>query len=107
MGHPVYGGILRIPSDEAILHEMGFDGFNRADYTRIVRWKKANQRHHQEAGIEVFASVILHKGIHTRIETLPANLLMNGIAKFFPSRDIYGEPAQFRYFDQAIDSDPC
>src|SRR6204780_4344394 len=107
MGHAVYGGILRVPSDKAILDEMGFDGFHRADYTRIVRRKKAKQRHHQDAGVEMFASVILHKGIHIRIETLPANLLVNGITKFLPSGDVYGEPAPFRRFHQSVDSDPC
>ena len=106
MGHAVYGGILRVPSDKAIFDEMSFDGFNRPDYTRIVRRKKANQRHHQDASVEVFASVILHKGIHIRIEAPPANLLMNGITKVCPSWYIYGEPAQFRHFNQTVDSNP-
>src|SRR5580658_11236670 len=107
MRYTVYGGILRVPSHKTVLHQMGFDGFYRADHACIFWRKKTNQRHHQEAGVEVFGSVILHKGIHIRIEALPADLLMNGTTKFFPSGDIYGEPAQFRHFDQAIDRDPC
>ncbi len=50
----------------------------------------------QEAGVQVFASVILHKRIHIRIETLPANLLVDRLSKFFPPRNINLEPAFFR-----------
>src|SRR5580704_4934851 len=106
MRHTVYLGILCVTSDIAILHEMGFDRFDRADYAGIVWWEKTNQRHHQGTSVKVMVSVILHEGIQTRVETFAANLLMNSITKFLPSRGIDSEPAHFRHFNQAIDGDP-
>src|SRR6202034_3612248 len=88
MGQAVDGGILCVSPDKAIFHKIGFDGLDRAHYSRIARREKADQRHHQNAGVEVFASVILHEGIHVRIKTLAANLLMDRRSKFFPSCDI-------------------
>src|ERR1017187_1257876 len=106
MGHTIDRGVLCVPSYKTIPHEVCFDGFNGPDYARIVRGKKADQRHHQDAGVEVFGSVILHKRVHIRVKTLPANLFMDGPSELLPSSDIYCEATQFCRPWQAIDGDP-
>src|ERR1700680_578792 len=77
--------ILCVASDKTISHETRFNRLDRPLYARIIGFQKSNQRHHEDAGVEMFGAVILHKRIHTRIETLLANLLVDGIAKSFPT----------------------
>ena len=77
--------ILRIASDKTILHEMCFDGFDGTDNASIARWKKSDQRHHQEAGVQMLGAVVLHKGIEFSVEALLANLLVDGLSKCLPA----------------------
>jgi len=49
----------------------------------------------KNAGVEVFGSIILHKRVQIPIKTLPANLLVDGIAEFFPSSNLAREATQF------------
>lgn len=105
--HPIDVRVLRVPCYKATLHEICFNGFNRADYARIIRWEEADQRHHEETGVEVFRAVILHKRIEARIEALPAYLFVDGGPKRLPSRDISRDPALLCGPDSAIDGDPC
>src|ERR1039457_3261931 len=60
MGHTIDRGVLCVPSYKTIPHEVCFDGFNGPDYARIVRGKKADQRRHQDAGVEVSLRVESH-----------------------------------------------
>jgi len=85
-----------------MVDEMCLDGFDRTCYPRIIGRKKTDQGHHKQAGVQMFASVVLNKRVHVRIEAFPANLLMNGIAKFFPSGDLGIEPSLSCRLYQAV-----
>src|ERR1700679_3386274 len=43
LGEAVDGGILCVSPDKAIFHKIGFDGLDRAHYSRIARREKADQ----------------------------------------------------------------
>ena len=96
MGQAIDCRILRVPFNKTVSHEMCFDRFDGTEHAWIVGREKANQRHHQEAGVEMFGSVILHKRIQVGIKTLTANLLVNGISELLPSGNIGLETALFR-----------
>ena len=104
--HTIDGGVLRVPRYKAALHEICFDGFDSADYARIIRLEEADQRHHEKTGVEVFRAVKLNEGIEAGVETLPAYLLVDGGPKRLPFRDISADPALLHGLDRAIDGNP-
>lgn len=52
--HTIDVRVLRVPRYKATLHEICFNGFNCADYALVVRREEADQRHHEETGVEGF-----------------------------------------------------
>ena len=77
--------VRRVACKQTILEEMGFDCFHRTDHTGIVCGKKSDQRHHQNAGIEILGAVILHERIEAGVEASLTDLAVDRVSKCFPS----------------------
>src|SRR6185437_4794939 len=86
---------------------MRLDGAYRSEDARIFRREEAQQRDHQETGIEMLGTIILHKRIQAAVKALPAYFIVDGVPKRRPSRNVPGQPTLFSGSDRAIYGDPC
>ena len=57
--------------------------------------RKSDEGHHEQAGIEVFGTVILDKRVELGVKALVANLPMDGAPQCFPPCCISRDPARF------------
>ena len=66
-----------VPQDKAVDHEIALDRFDGASDARVARRQKADQRDHQQTGIEILASIVLYECIALMVETAATHLLMD------------------------------
>ncbi len=69
------------------MHQVAFDCGNSATYARIIGRQKANQCHHQQAGVEFVGVVRLGKGADFLVEGPLADFGMNLVTVLPPAVD--------------------
>ena len=70
---------------EAVVHQVLLDGLDGAANARVGGRQEADQRDHQQAGVEVLRAVILHEGAELRVEALFTDFPMDFVAAFPPA----------------------
>lgn len=79
---PIIDIVCFITQHELVIdQEPVFDRSKRALYPRIGRGQKADQRHQQETGVELFGAVGLHEAVELAIEAALTDFGVNFIGK--------------------------
>ena len=68
--------------------------------------QEADQRYHQQAGIQFTRAVRLHERAEFRVEAIAADLGMDGVAQLLPTVERPFETESLDGLDAAVEGDP-
>ena len=72
---------VSVAQHEAVLHQLALDRGDGAAHARVVRRQEADQRHQQQARVEVARAVGLHEGVAAGSKPLAADVGVDGVAR--------------------------
>src|SRR5260370_39254595 len=77
---------LNVAHHKPVPHQLALDGIDGADDARIVYRQEAEQRYHEQRGIECASTIILHEGVALWVEPVAAYVGVNRCSQRAPSR---------------------
>ena len=93
--------------DEAVVHELALDRLDGAEHPRVVGGQEADERDHQQAGVESLRAVGLHEGVALGVEAAarrPRAWISSRIARQRVDGPV--EPEPLDRLDRAVERDP-
>jgi len=105
-GQPVIARSRVVAAQKSVDEQTAFDRFNRAADARIRRREKPHRRQQEQARVEFCRAVRLHETSEPAIESLRADILVDGPAYGPPSFDGPGHAEFFDCANSAIEGDP-
>ena len=73
-----------VAQHEAVIHQLALDRLDRADHPGVGGGQEADQRDHEDAGVEQVAVVVLGEGADLLVESLVAHLVEDLLAQGAP-----------------------
>ncbi len=96
-----------VPEDEPAVDQLALDSLDGAPHPGIVGREEADQRDHQQTGVELVGPVVLGERPDRGVEPLVADLVMDLLADLLPPVDRTFPTVFLRRLDGTVDGHPC
>ena len=86
-GEAVDAGVGAVAQQQPVAHQVLLDGVDGAEHPRVVAVDEADEREHQQRGVDLVGVVVLGEGVALGVEALGQHLVAHLVAQLAPPLD--------------------